>query len=791
MALLPGIVRSLFDFEISPIRFEHVCIDLYRNAEGIELVPTSRTWDRGRDARRISISTGSEALPGVLCAALSADIDAKVEADIRRLAETTQTKAIVYCTSQSLTEHACDKIEAKIRKLYPTAESVRVLGQIQLVALGERFEDTLQHYYAAEIRNIEQALLQPTTSSEPESIGLRLALITQTGDDARALRNELTRRLVLDTLHTSGPQSPGKLAVVISGQLHLARSISANYVSGILSRLGDEGLVAIQDNKASLTLSGTAFVNTIPHEASSKLLEGRAAIQKAIKTLSGHALIDDHYERVWNCLQDGLAELFYSHGAAIVRMVGSLITGESPKPEARERVLLEKLGDSILPLFSQSTQGSEVRQAVIDMFSEKESKAFEWLTQICSVYVMMCSLGFEALSSQQITRVLRSFRLIADSDVIISLLCKGERNHLEMDRVLAGWRALGGKLLMATPVLEEVAYHAWISEHDYTAMMDQLDHISDIEANYLIGNAFVRTFRRLSHGYTGRKYWNRYIGQYRGDTEYDYAPVMEILREEYSFDRLPDAGEEYQTFADQVRQFLTKRVSEDAGCEPEELDYRLLDKWRRDGVLVAAVQAARDVTRQSGMRGTTMILSSARLLKEADGAFRRELGQPDAVVSTAALGCLLTLTPGIQMGLGTLRGVLFDLGLAGRLTPMQRYAYRLIATSGEYNLLWSRRVTLQRELGARLLADARSRDEPVRQIKKKVMKSDNPEYSAKIVADALDKMAVTPGIEKELLRAKQEVRRLREELQALKSRDMTKGSALPIPSSGKRRRRKR
>ncbi len=67
----------------------------------------------------------------------------------------------------------------------------------------------------------------------------------------------------------------------------------------------------------------------------------------------------------------------------------------------------------------------------------------------------------------------------------------------------------------------------------------------------------------------------------------------------------------------------------------------------------------------------------------------------------------------VAMGLGTLRGVLFDLGLAERLTPVQRYAYRIIALSGEWDIPWCRRVSLRRELGTRLLSDAKARGKPV------------------------------------------------------------------------------
>ncbi len=158
MPILPGIVKALFDFESNPIRFERVCSDLFSESEGAVFVATSLNWDLARDARRISI--GGKELHGVLCATLSTNLDEKIEADILRLADTTQTKAIVYCTSRPLTENACDKIEASIRALCPGVESVRVLGQFQLIDLGMRFEEILSHVKTPKFRTLFPAVVR-------------------------------------------------------------------------------------------------------------------------------------------------------------------------------------------------------------------------------------------------------------------------------------------------------------------------------------------------------------------------------------------------------------------------------------------------------------------------------------------------------------------------------------------------------------------------------------------------------------------------------------------------------
>jgi hypothetical protein len=449
---------TLFTHEMSPFRFERVCIDLYREAESIELVPTSVTWDLGRDARPISVRRSSAALQPILCVSLAGDLDRKVEADIKRLAQTTKTEAIVYCTTQPLSEQACDGLEAKIRHLYPEATTVRIISQTQLVALADRYPDVIQKYYAAELANLQQALTAGAEpDAQPDQIGLRLALLMQTGDDARTLRSELTKRLLLEALSATGPMSPGELAVKVSARLHLPRSLSAEYVGQVLQEPCQSDLVRRRGSHYELTQAGQSFLADIPAEAGARLLEGRQAIHGAIKELSGHSLTNDQYERLWEVLQDGLSSLFYQHGASIVRMVSRVIAGGgADSPPINTGDILESLADKVVPLFTSQDQAEDVRLAIIDMFSEPKHEAFQWLRQICSVYVMMCSLGFESLSSQQVRKVLQDLWLVPDSDVIISLLCAGEPNHEEIKRIVDAWRRLGGRLLVSPPVLARI-----------------------------------------------------------------------------------------------------------------------------------------------------------------------------------------------------------------------------------------------------------------------------------------------------------------------------------------------
>jgi hypothetical protein len=555
MGILPGVIKSIFEAEDNHLRFERFCCDIYSEAEGVEIVPTSMTWDIGRDGRSISTLLKGRV---VLCATLERDIDRKAKSDIKRLAQTTQSKTVVYCTPKSLSEYKCENIESVIRAENPSVETVRVLGQVQCIILAERHENVFRKRYAAEIYNLERSLLRmPSTIDKAEDWGLRLALLTHESEDAQSLRKELTSRLILDTLSDGTSKTPQQLATSITGILHLPRTISKDYIRELVAQLVDQDLVTIEDNAVRLTKLGTEKINTVEEEAFTRLLEGRVAVRDAIERLTGNKLTDDHFNKLWNVFQDGITELFYSHGLAIVKMIRSALREEEWKPEKDVvEIPLEKFADRVVKDIDEPQFKQEIHQAIIDMFIERGSEAFNWLTQVCGIYIMMCSLGFETLSNEQIVKALACYCLAPDSDIILSLLCRGEDNHDDVEVILSGWKAIGGKLFMIHPVLEEVAYHAWISEYDYDAFGERLELLSDQEARRLVDNAFVRAFRKEAGSLTDRKHWQLYIKQFKGNSEYDYGFISEHLREDHGFGLITEDTEKNKDFGDRIKKFL-------------------------------------------------------------------------------------------------------------------------------------------------------------------------------------------------------------------------------------------
>lgn len=770
MPLLPGQIATLFETEENAARFERVCLELYERAEGVTLVPTSANYDLGRDARGIALEGAS--IPGVICASLSVGVDDKVAKDLNRLSKTTKTKSVVFCSARKLTELACDGIEVTIRKLYPSAKSVRVLGQTQLVKLGREHEGVLMRHYLGEITDIQKFGDDFQTAAQP-AFGLRLALSTHVGEDAKELRSEVGKRLVLDQLRAAGPQTVAALTARISQFLRLARSMNEHVIAQLLDELGEAGLVTLSAKGFALTEAGTNILAAAPEAATVRLLEGRAAVRESLDRLTGRQMVDPTFDRFWDVFQDAISQAFYDHGVTLINMVASITAGEIPTAQTEHVALMDRLADRTSAIFDNAELHDEYRQAVVDMFTESKSTAFEWLTSVCSVFVMMCSLGLETRSSREITDALIGLRLVPDTDILLSLLCEGEANHDAAVRVVKGWKALGGTVVLATPTLEEVATHANIARYDYESTKHLFDRLAEEDVTRVISNAFVRAFYKLQRGEANDRRWSQFIHQYESDGENDFSNVLRILVEEFGATRLIDYigsldTTDAKSLASRVTAFLRKLAANDQGREPHELEKRTLDKSRRDALLLMNLRAARDSFREAGDGKTAIVLSSARALREAGKQFSKEFYEPDVVVSLAAVAALLSLIPGVNLGLKSLRSILFDTNLSARLSNVHRFAYRIVAASNVYDMPYARRVTMKRDLRTGLLAIAKATGKPLAEIEKRFTKTENAAESAQLIKGVLDKMAIEPRVKKLFEEQRAQIEALQSEILRLK-----------------------
>jgi hypothetical protein len=191
-----SIAEVVLEADPNDYRFERFCCAICSAEHGVEFLPTSASWDRGRDGRSGVRSPKSHR--NLLCATLSRDLESKVEADLLRVTSTSSPEHLVYCSSQRLSEEKVDEITKIIRRHVPSG-SVTVYGSIQLGKLAEKHSEIFSKSYAAELDSIRDAF-ERRPDEDQSRTGLRLALITMGTGDAAELRESILRRTVLEAL---------------------------------------------------------------------------------------------------------------------------------------------------------------------------------------------------------------------------------------------------------------------------------------------------------------------------------------------------------------------------------------------------------------------------------------------------------------------------------------------------------------------------------------------------------------------------------------------------------------
>lgn len=766
---IPGIAQIIIQSETNPVRFENFCRGLYQKAEGMTLVPTSSNYDRGRDAKSIGRSTGTHR--GIICCSLDQDPDAKVERDLETVQSTTVPELLVYCSSQGLTEHHSDQIARYIRDRLAPSTSVVVLGSKALADLAERFPAVLEQFYPAEIKAIENSLLSPLKAGETaETRGLRLALVAFCSEDAKTLRRVISQRAVMEILRAPAHLTPADIAQNLSVELGLPKPIIPQFIESVLTALRDDGLVTGKQEGWSLTDRGREELEKYPLEGARELLAGRAVIRTGLEELTGVTLAESHFETVWATLLDSLSHLFYSNGLAVIQAIDRLLSPKGGTPGFGPN--LEKLMEDTARRVGQTAAGADLaeslEQAILDIFSERRGAAFDWLSRISERFVALCALGLESTSAEEIRRSVLRNRIVLDSDIVLTLLCEGEPEHETATELLNRYRRLGGRFLLASPVLEEVAYHAWISEKDFRETHSLLGKLSGQDQGRYVANAFVRAFHRLVRDASDGKKWPLYIKQFRGNAPSDFSNLLASLQPQLGADMLP-VGYDQDTEA-RITDSLKASVAGAKRVDPTMLDTDDLIKLERDGKLIASIASVRANLRRAGDTSSVVLLSSSTRLRRIDERFRNVLGEPPAVISLSAFSYLLSLIPDVQLGLNTLRRALFEFGEMAHLSDVNRVALRVIKAQGDYDLPWARRGMLEKQLDSVIMLEAKKRDMRPQALREQFSTGDQAARPAELIITALEQMAISDAKSIELQQAKRKIRDLEETVAALKSR---------------------
>jgi len=691
-----NMARHILNTEDSPARFERFCCDLFSAIDACIYVPTSWNYDQGKNGRTADLKNAEH--PPVICVSLRKDSLKKATEDAENLAKKPHPPTTIrFCTitgDTTATEKLLDQIKGVFQSKLKNLKTVCAEGILQLAKLSVRNESVFQKYYRAELENLKAALCYDVgESAKMQLTGLRIALTTQFSDDANALRNDLHRNLILSSLY-EGQKTLAGVCKYVTDSLHLPGSIQPDCLQPALENLRSTELVHQENGIYKIAPAGIDELEKRTEEGTENLVNGQQLLRALVVELTGDRIEQQDFARVWTIVQDEIANMFLTNGIYVVQSIQSIMSNSSTVSEHPDLYKsIHDLGRKIASLNIWGDRQNEVCQAFVDVFHETQSEAFKWLAQLGTIYVSLCSLGLESTAQQQIMERVRNFDLLLDTDIVLSYLAPGEPSHEAISSVVRTWQRTSGHIYVAPCVLEEAAYHAWIADAEYNEIWRDLDKYNDKEAQRIIGNVFVRSFRFESKGRYVRKYWKPYIQQFRGKSDYDYSKVEELLKDAYIFRTSDEQIDE--AFADQIKNRLIE-ITEQGSFSTDDVPNEELDKFRRDGVLVAILLRHR--SRQKN-RCAVIVSSSVRLSVACEKkTLQSRLGALNPVAPIGALAYLLTMIPGVNMNLGSLKGLLFDIGYTRKIRGLDRIALKMIQASEEYFMPFARRATLRKRL---------------------------------------------------------------------------------------------
>ena len=752
-----AIAEIIIENEKDDYHFENFTREVCEKHEGIPpLCLHLQSWDRGRDARATAPGRGSHR--NLICATLNKDVNAKADADLLRVTATSSPDRLIYCSSQRLSEEKVDDI-VKIIKRHVPSGSVLVLGGIQLANLAEKYPEIFEKHYHAEVHTLRSTILTSSSEADAPTRGLRLALITFGSDEATILRHEILHTSVLEFFRDGEPHTVSDLTTVFSTDLGLPRSMRSDLMQRVVSLEDKDGAIRREGNSWIITEFGRQQLLATPVKAAANLLEGRQIVRERLEALIGKKISDQQYEQIWSRLVDFLSGLFYANGLAVICAVEQFLSGrrDTSSEDPNLRSLLTEGIKRTVAVISTTDLRESVALAILDMLTERSGAAFEWFSKVAERFVILCSLGLEGTSADEIRQVLRSHQVILDSDIILSYLCTGESDHRKSRDLLGWWLQLGGRLLVSPVVLEEVAYHAWISERDFRETEYLLGKLQKHELGRYIKSAFVRTYHGLEKS---PNRWQMYIGQFRGNSKGDYSKILSILRQRLKVETLPEAYDE--NLRGRINEYLMTSAR-DVYKEAEQLE-DVSYKVERDGKLMASIAAARKVQERMGDRNPIVLLSSSYLLRRAENRFREEFGAERVLFSIGALSYLLSSLPDVTLGADSLRRALFEFGSSARLNDPERRALRVIRATEAYDIPWAERQLLQTNLTAAIRSEAEKRGIREEQLRNTVGSGAEPKTGAKLIADALREMAIKNKTSDELTQAQHKINQLQAQI---------------------------
>ena len=451
--------------------FEVFGVHLLRRIDGILYQPTSKNYDIGADGKAYTVTNGT---PFIVTTLQQERLVKKVNDDITKLKTRGQKFAVLrVCYAYIGTEKKRLAVEQEARKLLPRCPDIEVYGIKQLVDEAGRHSDIFENSYRAQIDVINRQL-RSVDSGEEQSTkrrGLRVLLAAQLSDDAESLRSNLLRGLVLQVTKQNTWLSDREIAKDVGDATGLESPISDVYLRPTLQHLIAAGSLEV-DSAGLVRRRSTASdsMNATAGAAASRALEGFGAIKRSMASVIEDELPDATFDLIWHEIQKGLVDLFRKYGADFVSFVHTVGNQTGPLRVTMPESILEgvqRIARSI-DLLDRVKLSAGLRERIIRslpaILFDKPSGARDWMTHLCLSYVSACSLGLHPDALRRIESRIKTWDVIPDTHILLSLLGKGEDDHDAVERLIAWWTGAGGAMIAANSSASEVVRHARLCE---------------------------------------------------------------------------------------------------------------------------------------------------------------------------------------------------------------------------------------------------------------------------------------------------------------------------------------
>ena len=700
---LPGTIVSLILSKTdSPLAFERFCVKHYTAAEGILYVPTSYNYDNGRDART-EFNVRGRGTSYICSSCATADVEAKAEDDLKMLLRhDARPGKVRFCFTAAITEVKRDRILKAVRKLAPDALA-EVVGVVQLEESIQRSPAAFEEVFDTELKAVERYHTLPDRRGNCVP-AMRAALSTQLNPDAVALRIGILKGMILDCLSAFSPCSSQELCGHITANLALQTPVHDAFLAVAMKELKEEKLIDSESGRFRLTAGGSHEIEIRQLAASGRVLAGCTAVRKVLEQAVGKTIPSKDFNAIWRMIEDGLANLFQQHGLAIARGIAEMANGQFPGGMADPKTDLladglRAIASRIRMLNLKTGLATSVADVVPFALSDPESPGFEWITDLCILYIAGCSLGLDPDAQEQIAKGIRTWEMIPDTHILLSALGKGEDNHDAVKQVVDGWKAVGGQLYAAEPVVEEVGHHAEIAWRKLRQWRDdnrgrrggtsKRSRAESLPSD----NVFLRSYKHVAGPRATPGGACEYLSNFLAENERGCSRLKRVVVEEIGFELLPHShsGKAFAMLI--AKELIADRLRGASGDDDVRSFKRRCDS---DGSLVAILAKRRRAV--AGKARFVAIVSLSSRLRNVCERHIGELGMQSAVVSLSRLTFALALLPRASMSLAGLRAVLFDAHFGRQVSPSYELAKRVLTSNRFHRYDLSGRIQLERRM---------------------------------------------------------------------------------------------